>query len=362
MASLAPPNPLPPDENVNPTLLGISGTLIGFVVITSVLRLWTRFRLRSLGWDDYTMAVVAVLAVARFGVQCAQGTYGNGRHRWYLEKEDYITNNMLGWFAQILLFASICLLKCSIMLLLLRIKDSRKLKITLYSIMAGLVVTNFGCIIILLAECDPVSAYWTGVGKCWPAKIRIYSIYLTISYSVLTDLMCSLLPLVVVWNVRIPFKTKVSVCALMGLGLIATGFGIARASSLGLVTSDLSWVYARTAIYSNAELYLGIIAANAALSRQIFVFFFGEKEQKTNHSSYAQNSQPSRSAYLNSRLRGDNAARPETYIHTDRRLSNAKSDNSDIPLEPGIQKRTDFWISEEDVDNDGQTGGSAKKL
>lgn len=242
MASLAPPNPLPPDENVNPTLLGISGSLIGFVVITSVLRLWTRFRLRSLGWDDYTMAVVAVLAVARFGVQVAQGTFGNGRHRWYLEKEDYITNNMLGWFAQILLFASICLLKCSIMLLLLRIKDSRKLKITLYSIMAGLVVTNFGCIIILLAECDPVSAYWTGVGKCWPAKIRIYSIYLTIctlldciyprwasistdqsslaAYSVLTDLMCSLLPLVVVWNVRIPFKTKVSVCALMGLGLM----------------------------------------------------------------------------------------------------------------------------------------------
>jgi rhodopsin domain-containing protein len=96
MASLTPPNPLPPDENVNPTLLGISGTLIGFVVITSILRLWTRFRLRSLGWDDYTMAVVAVLAVTRFGVQCAQGTHGNGRHRWYLEKEDYITNNMLG--------------------------------------------------------------------------------------------------------------------------------------------------------------------------------------------------------------------------------------------------------------------------
>lgn len=169
----------------------------------------------------------------------------------------------------------------------------------------------------------------------------------------------------------------------------ATGFGIARASSLGLVTSDLSCmlsapflvldftsssvehvtnrsvhpgVYARTAIYSNAELYLGIIAANAALSRQIYVFFFGEKEQKTNNSSYAQHSQPSRSAYLNSRLRGDHAARPETYIHTDRRLSNAKSDNSDIPLEPGIQKRTDFWISEEDVDSDGQTGTNAKKM
>ncbi|KAM0270671.1 hypothetical protein ACHAQH_009326 [Verticillium albo-atrum] len=350
MAIVTPPNPLPPDDNINPALLGISGVLIAFVIITSTLRLWVRFSLRNLGWDDYTMGIVTVLATSRFGVQVAQGKFGNGRHRWYLEHDDYVTNNMLGWFAQILLFASICLLKCSIMLLLLRIKNTKPLKITLWSVMAGLVVTNFGCIIILLAECDPVSAYWTGVGTCWEPKIRIYSIYLTIY------LLCSLLPLVVVWNVRIPLKTKASVCFLMGLGLIATAFGVVRASSLGLVTSDLSWVYARTAIYSNAELFLGIIAGNVALSRQIYVYFFGEKESPTNPSSYAPNSQ-SRSAYLASKLRGDSAGLPETYIHARRRGSSAKSDHSDIPLEPGIQKTTEVWISEEDVESDGRTDG-----
>ncbi|KAF3349321.1 hypothetical protein HYQ45_008521 [Verticillium longisporum] len=359
MAVVKPPNPLPPDENINPTLIGVSGTLIAFVIITSCLRLWVRLARHSLGWDDYTMAMVTVLATARFGVQVAQGTFGNGRHRWYLEKHDYQTSNMLGWFAQILLFASICLLKCSIMLLLLRIKNTKSLKITLYSVMAGLVVTNFGCIIILLAECDPVSAYWTGVGTCWEPKIRIYSIYLTISYSVLTDLLCSLLPLVVVWKVQIPFKTKVSVCCLMGLGLIATGFGIVRASSLGLVTSDLSWVYARTAIYSNAELYLGIIAANTALSRQVYVHVFGEKETSSNP-SYTPNSH-SRTGYLASKLRGDNVGRPETYVQAGRRGSNAKSDHSDIPLEPGIQKRTEVWISEEDLDSDGPADGKNKQ-
>lgn len=67
-----------------------------------------------------------------------------------------------------------------------------------------------------------------------------------------------MLPLVVVWQVRIPLSTKLSVGALMSLGLMlatskppnrtskltlthsATGFGIARAASLGLVTNDLS--------------------------------------------------------------------------------------------------------------------------
>lgn len=183
MPAVTPPNPLPPDENVNPLLLSISGVLIFFVIFTTSLRLYVRFSLRHLGWDDYLMALVACLGIVRYGVQCAQGQSGNGRHRWYISTDAYVHNNMLGWFAQILLFASICLLKCSIMLLLLRIKNSSRLKYSLWAVMAGLAVTNFGVIIILLAECDPVEAYWTGVGKCWDSKIRIYSIYLTICKS-----------------------------------------------------------------------------------------------------------------------------------------------------------------------------------
>ncbi|KZL85847.1 integral membrane protein [Colletotrichum incanum] len=359
MAAVTPPNPLPPDENVNPVLLGISGVLIFFVIFTTSIRLYVRFSLRHLGWDDYLMAVVASLGIVRYGVQCAQGASGNGRHRWYISTEDYVHNNMLGWFAQILLFSSICLLKCSIMLLLLRIKNSSRLKFFLWAVMAGLIITNFGVIIILLAECDPVDAYWTGVGKCWDAKIRIYSIYLTISYSVLTDLLCSFLPLVVVWQVRIPLSTKLSVGGLMSLGLIATGFGIARAASLGLKTSDLSYVYAVTAIWSNLELYLGIIAGNLALSRSLWFYFFGEKQVPTYPSAYGQSSHRSRSAYNNSRLHGDNADAMDTYIRSERRPSVSKSDHSDIPLEPGIQKRTEIWISEEDAESD--SPGSATR-
>ncbi|ENH72209.1 hypothetical protein FOC1_g10006584 [Fusarium oxysporum f. sp. cubense race 1] len=202
MASVQPPNPLPPDQNVGPILLGISGTCLALVIITTSVRIWVRSALRSSGWDDYTIIIVTLLGIARFGVQVGQ----------------------------ILLFASICLLKISILLLLLRIKDSRRVR--------------------------PVSAYWTGVGECWNPRIRIYYIYATIGI--------------------LPLKTKISVWALMSLGLVATGFGIARAASLGVVTSDLSWVYAITAIWSNLELYLGIVGANLALSRSIFAYFFRE--------------------------------------------------------------------------------------
>ncbi|KAH7153543.1 hypothetical protein EDB81DRAFT_932142 [Dactylonectria macrodidyma] len=355
MATVTPPDPLPPDRNVGPVLLGVSSTLIAFVIITTCLRIWVRFSMRNLGWDDYSIVVVTGLGIARYAVQVAQVKIGNGRHRWYISKENYINNNMLGWVAQILLFSSICLLKVSILLLLLRIKDAKWTRYTSWAIMAGLVLTNFGAVVILLAECDPVDAYWTGVGTCWDARIRIYWIYMTIGYSILTDILCSLLPLLAIWKVRIPFTTKLSVWALMSLGLVATGFGIARAASLGIVTSDLSWVYAITAIWSNLELYLGIIGANLALGRSMFLYFF-RGGQSNNNSSYIVSG--SNAAYINSGYRDDSTNNTQTFVRSNRPPSPSQSDNSDIPLEPGIQKRTDIWVGEEIIGQESRMKGS----
>jgi hypothetical protein len=176
---------LPPDENVGPTLLAISCILLALIIITTLLRLYTRWSLHMLGWDDYTIGFTAFLAVVRVAIQIVQVRHGNGRHRPYLTQDDYVYNNMLGWYAQILLFASTALLKISIILLILRIiQGSQKLRGFLKAVIVGLVVTNLACIIILLAECDPVEAYWKGGGVCWDTRVRIYSIYLTIGKSV----------------------------------------------------------------------------------------------------------------------------------------------------------------------------------
>lgn len=159
----------------------MTASLTVLIIVTTSLRLYSRWVLRNLGWDDYTIAVTAVLAVTRTAIQAVQAHHGNGRHQVYVSDDDYVYNNMLGFFTQIFLFASSCLLKSSICLLLLRIRDTRGLKILLYTVMAGLFVTNFGCIVILLAQCSPVETYWkeTG-GVCWDPKVRIDAFYLTI--------------------------------------------------------------------------------------------------------------------------------------------------------------------------------------
>lgn len=41
-----------------------------------------------------------------------------------------------------------------------------------------------------------------------------------LAYAVVTDVICTVLPIYVVWNVRIPWSTKAAVCGLMSMGLV----------------------------------------------------------------------------------------------------------------------------------------------
>ncbi len=179
---------MPPDDNVGPALLITSSVLLALALSTTAVRLLVRTRNRLSGWDDHTMAATAACAAARFGCQVAQVRHGNGRHRVYLAEADYRASNMFGWAAQLLLFAGLCLLKLSICLLLLRIQKNsdggRRLRRLMCAIVAGLVATNGAVIIILLAECHPIQAYWAADGaSCWDPRVRIYSVFFTIGES-----------------------------------------------------------------------------------------------------------------------------------------------------------------------------------
>lgn len=127
-------------------------------------------------------------------------------------------------------------------------------------------------------------------------------------------------------------------------------------------------VYAIAAIWSNLELYLGVIGANLALSRQIYLYFF--RGQTTPHdskygdrnnyvrSSFSQ-SNP-RSGHITDKLRsgaGESVIdRAATLIESRRKVSMSRSDGSEVELESGIRKKTEFWISEGGYESQGSAG------
>lgn len=270
---------------------------------------------------------------------------------------------------QIFLFLNIGLLKCSICILILRIKDTLWLNWCLYVMMAGLILTNIECVIVLLAECSPVEKYWLPdtPGKCWDTKVRIYSIYvqvgmshlspmlhstltLSLGYSVVTDLACTLLPIAVLWKVQMKRSLKIAVCGLMSLGLIATATAVVRASSLGITTTDLSFAYCMAAIYGNTELHLGIIAANLSLSNSIYGYFMSNNRDGMSAATGSLfptiGSKGSRGYPLNS-----SSSQPE---RRGRRKSEVDSESSQMELGDHVMKTTEFRLEEESVERDGE--------
>lgn len=96
-----------------------------------------------------------LLLVVEMAVDILDVHAGLGRHRYSLDvhqaKETFkwaIVNYILG-------FITICLVKISISLMILRYKKDRWLRYSLYGLMAGLVVTNGACITALFVCPEP---------------------------------------------------------------------------------------------------------------------------------------------------------------------------------------------------------------
>lgn len=169
---------LPPDDNIGPILIWLTASLDIIAIVLTSLRMWIRWRHRILGWDDWTMVAAVVIANTRMIFQAIQGVYGNGRHKVYLSSEQYTLSSKWGWYAQLGLFGGNAFVKISICLLILRIKNTPFLKRLMYGVIGGLVLTNLTFIIILLAQCSPVNAYWRPVSMIWTKRFHLPSLTL----------------------------------------------------------------------------------------------------------------------------------------------------------------------------------------
>lgn len=140
--------------------------------LTTVIRLTVRGINRQLGWDDLAIALASTLAIVQAPFNILSAKSGLGRHSKFISNTHPVIE--WTWFAQLFLFLVLPLTKCAICLFIFRIQKRGWLKWCLYGLMSGLVITNFLCIILLLAQCHPIYAYWDpAAGTCW--KVDIYN-------------------------------------------------------------------------------------------------------------------------------------------------------------------------------------------
>ncbi|KAH8596829.1 hypothetical protein B0O99DRAFT_94649 [Bisporella sp. PMI_857] len=277
-------------ENRGPQAGSVAIAFLTASWLTVSLRVYVRaVMMRSFGIDDYT----AVLSLVLFTLYCAfvlDGVhYGTGRHLLEMIEEPHgIQNFVLSmkawWIAELAYVASTTVLKISIGFFLLRV-CVRKVQRTIIWVVVG-IVTIYSCyyFIVIIFQCLPVSYFWNRFnfsnlpekGKCISDGMVAGSTYTHSALSIIADWTLGILPIFVVWELKMNPRTKVSVAIILGLGALGSTATIVRIPYIKQLTQTHDFLFANVdvSIWSTIEPGIGITASAMATLRPLFLNFF----------------------------------------------------------------------------------------
>ena len=180
---MASPTPCATDDDIGNVLLIPAAIFIVPSAITTALRLWASRN--SLGSDDWTILIAAILTIVLNALSIVGIRHGKGRHVCALDDESIAKIGRYSWINQIILFWALFFVKISVCLLVLRVKSTAILRWASGIVTALMITSTIVACAALLAECRPVSAYWNrSSGECRAPTFRIYSIWVQAGTSV----------------------------------------------------------------------------------------------------------------------------------------------------------------------------------
>jgi hypothetical protein len=183
MASAMNPMPadmamLPRSDSVLPYVVGTTMVFYILALLTFILRIYSRTRpYMNLGWDDYIMSLAMLLGTGDAIVQVAVVSYTGGRHTMYISHDKLVLAAKVGFLGVPMWVWSMTVLKISVALMLLRIKETRKWRIGIWSLIAALAALGFGSTMAMMLQCRPIQANWNVFfrlkpGVCWSAETQ----------------------------------------------------------------------------------------------------------------------------------------------------------------------------------------------
>jgi len=111
----------------------------------------------------------------------------------------------------------------------------------LYIISALLTTITLLGFFYIIFRCTPISFAWnttTSNGKCQSGHILAGIYYATTGVNIAIDWYCALLPIPLLWNAPLDFRTKCSVAFLLSLGVLASVAACVRQKYTFALTSS----------------------------------------------------------------------------------------------------------------------------
>ncbi|KAF3059616.1 hypothetical protein GL218_04836 [Daldinia childiae] len=182
--------------------------------------------------------------------------------------------------------------------------------------------------------------------------------------NIVTDLFFALLPIPILWNVKINARTKASLICVLGLGVFACAAAIVKAAFLSSYgkSGDFLWDSANLSIWVVVETNTGIIAACLPCIKPMFKTIFesslryrsSRKKDEYNLHDYAHSTGPKGSKYLHTQTRTEIDAR---RVAVPNGLADNISEESILTQKTsGITKTTIVTI-DRDIEENGEASG-----
>jgi hypothetical protein len=164
--------------------------------------------------------------------------------------------------------------KLSIGLFLLRVTIKPLHRWIIYIAMGLTVLTGLVFFFVTLLQCAPLSYFWdksSGKGWCINVDVIIALTFLYSAVSVICDFTFAILPIFLVWNLNMSFKTRILLIPILGMACVASVAVLCRmAYVMDFKNPDFLWATLDIAIWSDVEQGLAITAGSLATLRPLY--------------------------------------------------------------------------------------------
>ncbi|KAI1312881.1 hypothetical protein F5Y03DRAFT_407678 [Xylaria venustula] len=276
---MAPQDPNAPTDSNGIGLLVAAIVTLVISWLSVALRTYVRAGMtRSFQSDDWVM----LAGLANFTVSCSFVfvglSYGLGRHNRSLSQHDEIEALKYQALATASYVSNMWLIKLSIGLFLFRLAAQKRYKWTLGISIVVVGIWSFALFFWNIFQCSPVPAQWDytiltrdPTSHCVSADEIVSAAYALSALTILSDWLYALLPIPMIWSVKMTSQAKLSVIAVLSLGVFASVATLIRLKFLADITdvSDILHAGTDAMIWTLVEPGIAISAASLATIRPL---------------------------------------------------------------------------------------------
>ena len=195
--------------------------------------------------------------------------WGWDRHIWDIPMSWLPTVQKLNLSFQTLFSVSSSFTKLSLLWFCKRLlgAGSKGLYRTYYFVLVGAMTFVAVCCalfeLISIFQCRPIRAYWELEPKyphtCLNDGAVVFSASLI---NVITDFMCTVVPMPLIWNLKLPARQRIAVMSIFGLGIVVNVAGAIRTAYVYesmIATYDATWMGWPILLSAAIEINLGLV-------------------------------------------------------------------------------------------------------